>query len=65
MNAYRCRLNFRERWRFASGALLRYGCKTLKRVFGKYIDTTLGYTRAMREEGAKIWLEILRWREGH
>ena len=64
-NAYRCRLNFCERRRFASRALLRYGRKTLETVLGKYIDTTFGNSRTLREEGTEVRLEILRWREGH
>ena len=65
MNAYRCRLDFCERRRFASRALLRYGSKTLETVLGKYIDTTFSDSCTLREEGTEVRLEILRWREGH
>lgn len=64
-NAYRCRLNFCERWRLASRALLRYGRKTLETVLGKYIDTTFSNSRALREEGTEVRFEILRWWESH
>jgi hypothetical protein len=58
MKAYRCRLNFCECWRLTSRALLRYGRETLETVLGEHIDSTLSNSRALREEGTEVWLEI-------
>jgi len=63
--AYRCCLDFCERWWLASGTLLRYRRKTFETVLGEDVDTALSNSRALREKGVEIWLEILRGWEGH
>ena len=62
---YRCRLNLRKRRWFTSGAFLHDGRKTVEAVLGKHVDTALGDSGALREEGMEVGLEILRRWEVH
>jgi len=57
--AYRCRLDLCKRRWLTSGALFRYGRKTLETVLGEHIDAALGDYCALREEGVQVWLKIL------